>query len=124
MTMTEQSQTFSKKSLPRDVKISVKTCLDKKAEDIVLMDLSRMSSFTDIFLIMNGQSDRQNRAICRGIEEELKKQGIRPLSIVGTEKAEWILMDYGHFIVHIFSTRSRDFYSLEKLWGDCPKLTY
>lgn len=122
--MSEKPQTFAKKSLPRAVKISVKTCLDKKAEDIVLLDLSRMSSFTDIFLIMHGQSDRQNRAICRGIEEVLKEQAIRPISIVGTEKAEWILMDYGHFIVHIFSTRSREYYSLEKLWGDCPKLTY
>jgi ribosome-associated protein len=94
----------------------------KKAEDIVVLDLTGISSFTDFFIIMNGNSSRQNVAISEGIEEELKDLSVRPLSVEGREHAEWILMDYGEFIVHIFSPRAREYYSLDKLWGDGIKL--
>lgn len=115
---------FTKRNLPKGVKISVKVSLDKKGEDIVVLDLSEISSFTDIFIIMNGNSSRQNLAIYESIEQELKSANIVPLSREGLQTAEWILMDYGNFIIHIFSRKAREYYSLERLWSDAPKITY
>lgn len=120
----DDTKGFSKRSLPHEVKISVKAGLAKKGEDLVILDLSGISSFTDYFIITHGNSPRQNIAIYESIEEELKKINLRPLSIEGKEHAEWILMDYGSFIIHIFSKRAREYYSLEKLWGDAQKIIY
>ncbi|NQT79436.1 MAG: ribosome silencing factor [Candidatus Aminicenantes bacterium] len=114
----------TKKSLPNEVKISVEASLAKKGEDLVVLDLRRISSFTDFFIIMHGNSSRQNLAIYENVEQELKKENIRPLSIEGRERAEWILMDFGSFIVHVFSQKAREYYSLEKLWGDATKFPY
>jgi len=114
----------SRQSLPKGVIISAKASEEKKAEDIVILDLSGISSFTDFFIIVHGRSARQNVAIYEAIEQELKKAKIKPLSIEGKENAEWILMDYGHFIVHIFSERAREYYALEKLWGDGLKRSF
>ena len=80
--------------------------------------------FTDFFVIMTGNSSRQNVAITESIEQDLKKRQTRPLGVEGKELAEWILMDYGNFVVHVFSRRAREYYSLEKLWGDAPKVAY
>jgi ribosome-associated protein len=115
---------LDKRSLAKHVKISVKASCAKKAEDIVVLDLRDISSFTDYFVIMQGNSKRQNIAIYESIEKELKNEKIRPLSIEGRENAEWILMDYGNFIIHIFSKEAREYYSLEKLWGDAPRSDY
>jgi ribosome-associated protein len=117
-------KTFTKRNLSKAAKISVKASQDKKAENIVVLDLSSLSSFTDLFIIVDGNSSRQNLAIYEGVEQELKKENIRPLSVEGKENAEWILMDYGSLILHIFSKKAREYYSLEKLWGDCPKIHY
>jgi ribosome-associated protein len=116
-------KTAKTREIPESVKVSVEASRMKKAEDIVVLDLTGISSFTDFFIIMHGNSSRQNVAIYEGIEEELKDLSIKPLSVEGKENAEWILMDYGDFIVHIFSLRAREYYSLEKLWGDGIKLT-
>lgn len=113
----------SKQVLPKGVIISVRAGEAKKAEDIVILGLAGISSFTDFFIILHGHSARQNVAIYEAIEQDLKKEKIRPLSIEGRENAEWILMDYGNFIVHIFSERTREYYALEKLWGDGIKLS-
>ncbi|MEA3422159.1 MAG: ribosome silencing factor [Acidobacteriota bacterium] len=118
------SNVLSKQKLPQGVKISVKASRATKAEEIFILDLSRISSFTDFFVIINGNSSRQNIALYENIERELKKKKIRPLSIEGRKNAEWILMDYGDFIIHIFSKKAREYYSLEKLWGDAPKTFY
>lgn len=115
---------ITKRSLPREVKLAVKASLEKKAEKIVILDLREISSFTDFFVIMQGNSRRQNAAIYESVEQELKKEKVRPLSIEGKQNAEWILMDYGSFIVHIFSMEAREYYLLEKLWGDAPHLDY
>jgi len=115
---------FTKRSLPKGVKTAVKVSLDKKGEDIVILDLSEKSSFTDIFVILHGNSPRQNLALYENIQMELKKANIFPLSREGLDSAEWILMDYGYFIIHIFSKKSREYYSLENLWIDAPRLTY
>ncbi len=120
----EPSKKLSKRSLPGGVKISVKASQAKKGEDIIVLFLSEISSFTDFFIIMHGNSSRQNFALYENIALELKKKNVMPLSIEGKKNAEWILMDYGSFIIHIFSEKAREYYSLEKLWGDAPKITY
>ena len=115
---------LTKRGLPGEVKTSIRAGQTKKGEDIVVLDLGGISSFTDFFVVMHGNSQRQNVAIYESIEQELKRENVRPLSIEGKENAEWILMDYGYFIIHIFSRAAREYYSLEKLWGDAPKLGY
>jgi ribosome-associated protein len=118
------SKKLYKKDLPNDVRMSLKASQAKKGEGMVILDLKSISSFTDYFVIMQGNSKRQNMAICENVERELKEKDIRPESIEGRENAEWILMDYGNFIVHIFSKEAREYYSLEKLWGDAPRLDF
>jgi ribosome-associated protein len=117
------AKTTNTSKIPESVKISVEASRMKKAEDIVVLSLAGISSFTDFFIIMHGNSSRQNVAIYESIEEDLKDQSIRPLSVEGRENAEWILMDYGEFIVHIFTPKAREYYSLEKLWGDGVKIS-
>lgn len=117
-------KTISKRNIPREVKISIKASQAKKGENLVVLDLRGISSFTDYFVIMHGNSARQNLALQESIEKELKKEKTLPLSIEGKEHGEWILMDYGSFIIHVFSERAREYYSLEKLWGDAHKLSY
>lgn len=120
----EKPKKFSKRSLPAEVRKSIKAALAKKAEELCVLDLRELTSFTDFFVIMHGNSSRQNVAIYESIEEELAGEKIKPFGIEGLETAEWILLDYGSFVVHIFSRRARDFYGLEKLWADAPRLDY
>lgn len=117
----ETTKKLDKRTLDKYVKLSVDASRAKKAEDIVVLDLRDISSFTDFFIIMQGNSKRQNTAIFEGVERELKGKNIRPLSVEGVKNAEWILMDYGYFIIHIFSKEAREYYYLEKLWGDAPR---
>jgi len=119
----ERTKRLTKRSLPREVKISLEASQAKKGEDLIVLDLRGISSFTDFFVIMHGNSPRQNIALYEGIEQELKKENIKPLSVEGKKHAEWVLMDYGNFIVHVFSRKAREYYSLEKLWGDASKLS-
>jgi len=114
----------SKRSLPREVRLSAKAGKAKKGEKLLVLDLRGICSFTDFFVVMHGNSSRQNIALYENIEQELRKEKIAPLSVEGAEHAEWILMDYGNFIVHIFSRKAREYYSLEKLWGDALKFFY
>ncbi|MBC7363255.1 MAG: ribosome silencing factor [Candidatus Aminicenantes bacterium] len=115
---------FTKRSLPREVRLSIKASQDKKAERICVLDLRELTSFTDYFIIMQGNSSRQNVAIYENIEQELGKEKIKPFGVEGLENAEWILLDYGSFVVHIFSKQAREYYALEKLWADAPRLDY
>jgi len=124
MTEEKAEKTISKRSLPREVKISIKASQAKQGENLVVLDLRGISSFTDYFVIMHGNSSRQNLALHENIEKELKKEKIMPLSVEGRGLAEWILMDYGSFIIHVFSEKAREYYSLEKLWGDAQKFSY
>ncbi len=111
------------KNLPKEVQIVVNAGQEKMAQDLIVLDLRKISDFTDYFIIMHGRSVRQNIALYEHIESELKKNNVRVLNIEGKERAEWVLMDYGHFIVHIFSPYNREYYSLEKLWGDAVKIS-
>jgi ribosome-associated protein len=104
---------------PQVLKKVRETIDSKKGEDVIVLDVSKVSSFTDFFVICHGYNERQNQAICDGIRERLKKEeGLVPNHIEGYGQAEWILMDYLDFVVHIFSLRARQFYKLEKLWSD------
>lgn len=120
----ENPPKLTKRSLPSEVRLSVKASQDKKAEDIVVLDLREVSSFTDFFVIVTGNSSRQNKAIYESIEQELKKGRLMPIGVEGRDLAEWILIDYGSFVVHVFSKQARGYYSLEKLWGDAPRVSF
>lgn len=120
----DKKKRFTKRGLADEVKLAVDACLAKKAEDLCLLDLRGLSGFTDYFLITNGNSSRQNAAIAESVELRLKAAGLRPLGIEGRESPDWVLVDYGWFVVHVFSRAAREHYALEKLWGDAPRLDY
>ena len=109
-------------TLPADVALAVSAALDKKAEQLHVLDLRKGGAFTDFFIIATGSNIRQVQAIADGIEETLKKAGQRPALVEGYSRAEWILLDYFDFIVHVFTPKTRDFYALERLWGDAERV--
>jgi ribosome-associated protein len=96
---------------------------DKKAIDIIALDLRGIAGYTDFFLICSGGSDRQTKAIHDGIHEGMKKEhDTLPRRVEGLSEARWILMDYLDCVVHVFTPDTRDYYRLEQLWGDVPRL--
>jgi ribosome-associated protein len=95
---------------------------DKKAHDIVALDLRGVAGYTDFFVIASGNTDRQTKAIHDGVHLGLKKlEGLLPRRVEGVGESRWILMDYLDVVVHIFTPETRDFYRLESLWGDVPR---
>jgi ribosome-associated protein len=108
--------------LTGDIAKAVRAALDKKAHDVVVLDLRHTPAFTDFFLLCSGQNPRQVHAIADAVEDTLKDAKVRPAHIEGYDRAEWILMDYFTFIVHIFTPQTRAFYSLERLWGDAERI--
>ena len=107
-------------ALPDEVVQAAELALDRKAEDVVALDLRGISSATDFFVVATGHSDIQVRAIAEHIMEEMRKRGVRPLHVEGLDRARWVLMDFVDFVVHVFHPMARDFYQLELLWGDAP----
>jgi ribosome-associated protein len=103
--------------------LAVEAAESKKATDIKVLDLTGITSFTDYFVICTGSNARQVQAICDEIQLKLKKEsGELPLSVEGYNQAEWVLVDYGDFLIHIFSPKSREYYSLERLWRNAKLL--
>jgi ribosome-associated protein len=94
---------------------------EKKAVEVTVLDLSGIASFTDYFVITSGTNVRQVQAIADEVVDQLKKQGTRAARVEGYQKAEWILVDYGDFILHVFEDKARRFYDLERLWRDAPR---
>ena len=92
--------------------------LEKKASDIKIFNVKKITSMTDYFIICSVDSDPQSKAITNNIEKRLKKNGIKPISIEGRDKFEWVLMDYMTFIIHIFNNEKRSYYNLDRLWAD------
>jgi ribosome-associated protein len=121
---TSTIKALDKRKLPAAVKAAVKAVLDKKGEDVCVLDLRSASAFTDYFIILHGNSSRQNAAVADAVEMALKAGHGRPLGIEGKAHGEWILLDYGGFVVHVFSRAARDYYGLEKLWRDAPRADY
>lgn len=112
----------SRKKLPSEVTSAVAAALDKKASDIVVLDLRHTPAFTDFFVVCSGQNSRQVKAIADNIEDTLRQAGVRPAHVEGYDRAEWILMDFFTLIVHVFAPQKRDFYGLERLWGDAIRI--
>ncbi len=104
------------------LKIAVNAADDKKAQDLVALDISEIASLASYFLLCTGDSSRQMQAIADEVEKRLKASGIRPSHVEGYQNSEWILMDYIDLVVHIFSKSARAYYDLERLWRDGKKL--
>ena len=108
--------------LTGDVTKAVKAALDKKAFDVVVLDLRGTPAFTDFFVLCSGANQRQVKAIADAVEESLRAAKVRPAHVEGYDRAEWVLMDFFSFIVHVFTPQTREFYSLERLWGDAERV--
>jgi ribosome-associated protein len=100
----------------------IKAILARKAIDVVVLDVADLTSYADIFIICSGRSNRQVNAIADFIKTELKKHKIRPLGVEGTKDGHWVLLDYGHVIIHVFYEPVREFYDLEGLWADAKRI--
>ena len=94
----------------------------KKAFEILVLDLSKLTSICDYFVICSGSNSTQVGAIAEGVGQDLAKAGVRPSHVEGATEANWVLMDYGDVVVHIFEEQTRTYYSLEKLWGEAPRI--
>jgi ribosome-associated protein len=111
--------------LPRSVIGAVHAIQDKKGLDIVVLDLRKASGFTDFFVICTGTNPRQITAMADSVEQTLRTEfGERPHLKEGVEKSQWILLDYFNFVVHVFSRECRDFYELERLWGNAARVEF
>src|ERR1700730_2004272 len=108
--------------LPSQIDRAVAAAEDKKAVDLVLLDLRRSAGFTDFFLIASGANVRQVRAIADGVMDALAGEGVKPAHVEGYDRSEWILLDYFDFIVHVFAPETRVFYGLERLWGNADRI--
>jgi ribosome-associated protein len=108
--------------LSGDVAKAVGAAQDKKALDVVVLDLRQTPAFTDFFVLCSGANQRQVKAIADAVEDTLRAAKVRPAHIEGYDRAEWVLMDFFSFIVHVFTPQTREFYSLERLWGDAERI--
>jgi len=110
--------------LPDEITRAASLALDRKAEGVLVLDLRGISSATDFFLLASGNSDVQVRAIADHLIDELKKEGVRPSHVEGLQGGNWVLIDYIHWVVHVFHPTAREFYQLETLWGDAPQTSF
>jgi ribosome-associated protein len=114
---------MKKNNSNKQVSEAISACLDKKAEELTLLQLDKTSgAFTDYFVICSGTNPRQIQAISDEVELRLKRAGVYPHNIEGYKQAEWVLLDYVDFVIHIFSEASRRYYDLERLWKSAKKL--
>jgi ribosome-associated protein len=118
--MTEPSLAFA---IPDRVRAAVHAAFDTKAEDVRVRHLQPVTDFADYFLVASGVNERQVQAIADRIEERLRERGVRPLHVEGHTAGQWVLLDYGDFIAHVFLDERRRYYGLERLWGDAPDVT-
>ena len=100
----------------------VKAALGKKAANLVVLDVQNLTSIADVFIICSGKSNRQVNAIAEFIQTDLKRHRIKPLCVEGMQDGHWVLMDYGHVIIHVFYEPVREFYDLEGLWIEAPRV--
>lgn len=115
-------KTAAKPRLSSELTTAIQAARDKKATDLVVLDLRKTGAFTDFFLICTGGNPRQVHAIADAVEQALKAKHVRPAHVEGYQRAEWILLDYFDFIVHVFSPSARSFYGLERLWGNAARI--
>lgn len=111
-------------SIETRVRLAVAAALDKKAYDVDVLSVGKLTSIADYFVLTSASNERQAQAIADNVLDKLKEEmGVKPLLVEGTAPGRWILLDFGDFIVHIFTEDARRFYGLERLWGDAPNVT-
>lgn len=120
MTLKKSNQAMQ--DLDQRIDLYVKAVLEKKAADVVVLDVRGLTSVADIFIICSGLSNRQATAIADHVERYLKKRGLKPLSVEGKNEGLWVLLDYGDVIIHVFYESVRKFYDLEGLWSDAKRI--
>ena len=114
---------MKKSELKKQVAAAIQACLEKKAEELSILEMEKGSgAFTDYFVLCSGTNPRQVQAIADEVELRLKAAGVRPNNVEGYKQAEWVLIDYVDFVVHVFSERARRFYDLERLWKSAKRL--
>jgi ribosome-associated protein len=114
---------MKKNDLKKQVTEAIAACQDKKAEEVTILELEKDSgAFTDYFVVCSGTNPRQIQAISDEVEERLEKHGMRPTHVEGYKQAEWVLLDYVDFVVHIFSEKARKYYELERLWKSAKRM--
>ena len=114
---------MKKNNLKQQIAAAIQACLEKKAEELSILEMEKGSgAFTDYFVLCSGTNPRQIQAISDEVELRLKGAGLRPTHIEGYNQAEWVLLDYVDFVVHVFSEKARKFYDLERLWKSAKRL--
>lgn len=112
-----------KSELKQQISAAIQACLEKKAEELSILEMDKGSgAFTDYFVLCSGTNPRQVQAIADEVELRLKRTGLRPTHVEGYSQAEWVLIDYVDFVVHVFSEKARKFYDLERLWKSARRL--
>lgn len=106
----------------RRLDLFIEAILGRKAEDVIVLEVQALTSLADTFIICSGRSNRQASAIAENARDALKQMGIKPLSVEGLKEGQWVLMDYGDVIIHVFHDPVRRFYDLEGLWADAPRV--
>jgi ribosome-associated protein len=109
---------------PPELERAAQLCLERKARDVSALDLRGISTATDWFLLATGNSDIQVKAIAEHVLEELRREGVRPNHVEGLQGGRWVLLDFVDWVVHVFHPQAREFYQLERLWGDAPLRTF
>jgi ribosome-associated protein len=114
---------MKKNELKAQITAAIQACLEKKAEELTILEMEKGSgAFTDYFVLCSGTNPRQVQAIADEVELRLKSAGLRPTHVEGYKQAEWVLVDYVDFVVHVFSEKARRFYDLERLWKTAKRL--
>lgn len=122
MAQAREKHTQDDSGRPDEVAVAVEAALERNAREATLLDLRGVSDATDWFLIASGDSDTHSRAIADNIIERMREAGFRPAGVEGKATANWILLDFITLVIHVFLPRARDYYDLERLWGDAPTL--
>jgi ribosome-associated protein len=115
--ISKRAAVSARPSLPAEIASVVTAATAKKASDVVVLDLRKAAAFTDYFVICTGHNARQIKAIADAVEEAVAKHHLKPAHVEGYGRAEWVLLDYFDFVVHVFGEETRTFYGLERLWG-------
>src|SRR5206468_8918984 len=114
---------MKKNELKKQISAAIQACVEKKAEELSILEMEKGSgAFTDYFVLCSGTNPRQVQAIADEVELQLKNAGLRPAHVEGYRQAEWVLIDYVDFVVHVFSEKARKFYDLERLWKSARRL--
>ena len=120
--MQQVKKKHHKKSGKELAKLCIRAALEKKAENPVLIDVSKLCSFTDFFVILTGRSTRHVQSLAEAIEAELRSKRLSPSNAEGLQEGIWVLLDYSDVVVHIFYAETRKFYDIERLWHDAPRI--